>query len=109
MRYSFASNTDWMLAIAASSRCCDLAVGRFQPARARGFAVERGGEPGAVDAERMELARQPFLAAVGLAPSLDRGVERVQRERQTLDRLIDRALVGHRLHPRSKTLAGAKI
>ena len=78
--------------MAASSRSRDLAVGRLQPARARGFAVERGGEPGAVDAERVDLARQPLLAAVGLAPALDRGVERVERQRQTLHRLIDRAL-----------------
>ncbi len=87
----------------------DLAVGGLQPARARGFAVERGGEPGAVDAERVELARQPLLAAVGLAPALDRGIEPVERKRQTLDRCIDRALLGHRHDPHSKTLAAANI
>src|ERR1019366_281041 len=87
----------------------DLAIGGLQPARARGFAVERGGKPGAVDAQRVELARQPLPAAVGLAPALDRGIERVERQRQTLHCAIDRALVGHRLHPRLKILAGAKI
>src|SRR5665811_2520633 len=87
----------------------DLAVAGLQPARARGFTVERGGKPGAVDAQRVELARQPLLAAVGLASALDRGIKRIQRQRQTLHRAIDRALVGHRHHPRSKTLAGAKI
>src|SRR5664280_1435617 len=49
------------------------------------------------------------LAVAGLQPALDRGIKRIQRQRQTLHRAIDRALVGHRHHPRSKTLAGAKI
>jgi len=66
-------------------------------------------EPRAVDAERVQLARQPLLAAVGLAPALDRGIEPVERKRQTLHRCIDRALVRHRRDPHSKTLAGAKI
>ena len=46
----------------------DLAVGAFQPARTRGFAVERRGEPGAVNAERMEL--------VAASPSSPRSASR---------------------------------
>src|ERR1700688_1189099 len=87
----------------------DLAVAGLQPPRARGFAIERGGEPGAVNAQRMELARQPLLVAVGLAPALDRGIERVERKRQTLYRAVDCTLVRHRLRPHSKTLAATNV
>jgi hypothetical protein len=59
----------------------DLAVGVFEPARARSLAVERGSEFGTIDAERVELARQPLFAAVGLMPTLGRGIERVERKR----------------------------
>ena len=71
----------------------DLAVGRLQPARARGLAVERGGELRAVEAERLQLARRALLAAVGLAPPLDRGIERIERQRQALHRIVDCALL----------------
>ena len=36
----------------------ELAIGRLQPAGARGFAVERGGELAAVATERLQLLRQ---------------------------------------------------
>jgi hypothetical protein len=57
----------------------------------------------------MELARQPVLAAIGFAPTLDRGIEPVERKRQTLHRRIDLALLCHRHFPHLKTLAEAKI
>src|SRR5665647_79247 len=74
----------------------DLAVGGFQLARARGLAVQRIGQPGAVETQRLYLGRQGLLAAIGLAPPLDGGIERVERQRQTFDRGIDRALLCHR-------------
>ena len=109
MRYSFPSSTDWMRGDGGVEPLRDLAVGRLERARARGLAVERGGKPGAVDAQRVQLARQPLLVAVGFAPALDRGIERVERQRQTLHRGIDCALLGHRLPPHAKNLAEAKI
>ena len=84
----------------------DLAVGRLQFARARGLAVERVGQPGAIEAERLHLADQRLLVAVGLPPPLDRGIERVERHRQTFDRDIDCALFRHGC---PKNLASAKI
>ena len=71
-------------------------IGRFQLARAGGLAVEGVGQPGAVEAERLHLADQRLLVAVGRAPALDRGIERVERVRQTFHRHIDCALLTHR-------------
>src|SRR3569623_1141082 len=49
----------------------DLVVGRFQPARTRGLAVERSGEPAAVGSEVVQLLRERFLVLVAVAPPLD--------------------------------------
>src|SRR5665213_2452110 len=53
----------------------DLAVDGLKLAGARSFAIERRGELGAIEPERMELARQPLLVAVGVVAALDRNQE----------------------------------
>ena len=46
-------------------------------------------------AERMQLGGERLLAAVGLAPPLDRRLQRVERERKTLAGGVDGARLGH--------------
>ena len=57
----------------------DLAVGALELARLHQRRVELIGEPRAVGAERLDPRRQLVLVAVGLAPPLDRALQRVQR------------------------------
>jgi len=45
--------------------------------------------------ERLDLGEQRVFAAVGFATPLDGSIERVECERQTLDRGVDCALLGH--------------
>src|SRR4051812_43114 len=75
----------------------DLAIGRLKATRARGLAIERGGEPRAVDTECMNLRAQGLFTAIGLTAALDSGVERIQRQSKALHRSIDCTLIAHRL------------
>ena len=82
----------------------DLPVGAFERARARGGLVEFGSEPGTVGAERMELARHPRLAAIGLTPAIDRSLESIERVSQSPACRLDRIDVAHfpfRIHKNS--------
>ena len=103
------SSTDWIDAIAASSRS---AISRLVVSSCR----ERAVSPSSAAASCVRSmpsacswAASALLAAVGLAPPLDRGIERVERERQTLHRSVDCALLRHRLDPHQKTLAAADV
>jgi len=55
------------------------------------------------------LRGERILAAVGLAPAFDRGIERIERKRQTFDSHIDAALLVYRHHTHLKTLAAANV
>src|SRR6185312_15413437 len=81
----------------------DLAADAFEPARACCLAVERGGKLGTVDTERVQLAGEPFLAAVALTTTFHCRIERIERQRQALDRGIHCARLRHRL-PRDKKM-----
>jgi hypothetical protein len=48
----------------------------------------------------MDLLRETVLVAIGLAATLDRSVERVERERQALHRRVKRAWLRSRVHAR---------
>src|SRR3974390_1877350 len=55
----------------------DLAVGGLQLSRARGFTVQRGGEPGTINTQRMQLVGESFLVAISLTTPFDCRVEAV--------------------------------
>ncbi len=86
----------------SSRRAISRLVVSRRLARAR-LGIEVGGKARAVGTERLKLRGEPLLGAVGLAPALQRGVERIQRRRKALGRSFD-AGVGHglprRLQPR---------
>ena len=67
----------------------------LQPPRASGFTVKGCGESRAVDTKSLYLGGEALFVAVGLLSAFDRGIERVECERQTLDRGVDCALLGH--------------
>jgi hypothetical protein len=89
------SRTDWIVAIAVSSRSAISRLVVSSRRRARGLAVQIGGKPRAIHAERLHLGRKRSLAAIGLAPALDGGIKPIEGLRQTLDRGIDCALLVH--------------
>src|SRR5262249_19245245 len=68
---------------------------RLQRLGARRGGVELGGEPQAVGAERVELGVERLLAVIRIAPPLDRGRQRVERERKTFAGRIDGAWLAH--------------
>src|SRR5690242_7668132 len=74
----------------------DLAIGRLEAARPCSFAVEGCSEARAIYAQSVHLGGKTFLVPVRLLAPFDRSVERVERERQTLDRGIDCAFLRHR-------------
>ena len=69
--------------------------------------IELAGEPGTIAAERLDLRRQRFLAAIGLAPPLGRRLQRIERQRQPPARDLDRIGLAHLAircgHPRRRT------
>src|SRR5438128_5036723 len=75
----------------------DLAIGRFELARARRRGIEIGCKLGAIRAERMHLRGERVLAFVGVASPLQRALERIKSSRQPPGRGFDRARVNHRL------------
>ena len=90
---SSASARIWMRVDRGIEPARDLAVGVVEPSGARGLAIERGGKPGAVDAERVNLLRQAVLAAVGLAAALDRGSSASSASARRFDQRADRSRV----------------
>src|SRR3954454_5787256 len=70
----------------------EFAVGRLQPPRARGLAIERRGELAAVRTERLQLLPERVLVDVALATALDGRVERIERKREPFHCKIDAAL-----------------
>ena len=66
----------------------DLAIGALKPPRFNQRTVEFVGEPRAIGAERLDPARQFVLVAVGVAPPFRRGLERIERTTQVLNRTI---------------------
>jgi hypothetical protein len=73
----------------------DLAIGFFYLLGMCRLAVERFRQSGAIDSERVELLRQAVFAAIRFATSLDRGIERIERQRKALDRSVDRTRLRH--------------
>src|SRR6478672_9094501 len=102
MAYSCTSSTDWIVAIALSSRS---AISRLVVSSRRDRAVS----PSSAAARRVQLRGETLFVAVSLLSPFDSGIKRVQRERETLDRGIDCALLRHRLWPTPKTCAAAAI
>src|SRR5215470_2085422 len=74
----------------------DLPVRALQRAHPRGLSIEISGKPRAIRAERLELGAERLSAAVGVTPTFQRGLERVERQGETLAGRVDRACVGHR-------------
>src|SRR5262245_20395418 len=74
----------------------DFPVRALERAHPRGLNIEIGGKPGAIRAERLELGPQRLLAAVRVAPTLERSLKRIERQGKTLGCSVDRACVGHR-------------
>src|SRR5579862_1262348 len=72
-----------------------LAIDGFELASAGGNLVQFASQPGAVAVERMDLADQRLLAAVGLAPPLYRGIQCFERTRQTQARSFNRIGFAH--------------
>ena len=78
-----------MVPIAASSLFGDLAIGALQPPRLHQRAVEFVGQPRSIGAERLDPACQFVLVAVGVAPPLGRGFQRIERRHQPPRRGVD--------------------
>src|SRR5581483_5571634 len=85
-----------------------FAIGGFKSSRTGRFNVERRSQTRAVHAQRLHLRRETFFVAISLLAPFDRGIKRVERERQTLDRGIDCAFLAHG-PTRTKTLVAADI
>ena len=90
-----ASSTDWIEAMAASSR---PAISRLVLSSLR----ERAVSPSSAAASRVRSRPSACTWSASASslrsacvPALDRGVERIERQRQALDRRIDCTLVGH--------------
>jgi hypothetical protein len=73
----------------------DLAVDAFERAGAGDGLIKVVREQGTVGTERMNLARQRLLAAVGLVPTLGRRLQRVECKRQTPARNLNRIGLAH--------------
>src|SRR5262249_11903278 len=84
----------------------DFAVRCLQPPRARGFAIQCRGESCAIDAESLHLSGKALFTAVSLLSPFNCGIERVEREGQTLDGRIDCALLRHALLRIKKSCGG---
>ena len=69
--YSFLQHR-WIVSMAGSIRCAISRLAVSSAPRPRGCLVELAGEPGPIAAERMDLARQPILAAIALRAALGR-------------------------------------
>jgi len=74
----------------------DVATDVLERAGARGGVIELGGKPRTVIAERMQLGSERRLLPVGDLAPLDRGRERIERERKTSAGSLDRVRLGHR-------------
>ena len=86
------ASTERMVSMAASSRSATsrLVVSSARAARRREIKV--GGQPRAIGDHRMQLSGQPLGAAVRLAPTFDRRLQRIERERKTFGGGVDRRL-----------------
>ena len=78
-----------MVPIAASSRSAISRLARSSLRDLHQRCVELVGKPRAVGAERLDPRRQFVLVAVGVAPPLDRALQRIQRRHQPPRRGFD--------------------
>src|SRR5262249_36799488 len=62
----------------------DFPVRALERAHPRGLSIEIGGKPRAIRAECLELGPERLLAAVGIAPTLQRRFQRIERQGETL-------------------------
>ncbi|MGB9414198.1 MAG: hypothetical protein WCB26_23710, partial [Pseudolabrys sp.] len=81
----------------------------WMPGTASAMELVRADLLGGVFSVALHLSREALFVAVSLLSPFDCGIQRVQCERQALDRGIDCALLRHRLWPTPKTCAAADI
>src|SRR5262245_19829679 len=73
----------------------DFPVRALERTHPRGLSIEIGGQPRAIRAECPELCPERLLATVCVAPPLQRRLQRIERQGETLAGSVNRACVGH--------------
>ena len=89
------SSTPRIASIAWSIRCATSRLAVSRPRERAVGVIELAGEPRPIGAERVDLRKKRFLAAIELAAPLGRRFERVKRERQPLARDLDGIVLAH--------------